>query len=153
MKKTAIAWVIRTVLLGLILVGVWLAFDCYVASEYRSPSGIHLAVRRQSSCCFRMSIDLLSVPPFFRMYQFSSVSACIGNLRHLDGAKEQCAMEKNLDAGAVVTAADLDPYIKGGTATVKCPCDPQKSFATSYRIEPLGTSPRCKIHPERHTIQ
>lgn len=80
------------------------------------------------------------------------VSACMSNLWQIDGAKDQAGMEKGLTNGTVVMAADLDPYIPGGTKTVRCPNDPQKSFATSYSVEPLGKPPRCKIHPDRHSI-
>ena len=89
---------------------------------------------------------------FHRSRVASRTSACIGNLRQIDGAKEQVAMEHKLSDGAVVTARDLDPYLKGGTTAVKCPGDSAKTFATSYSIGAIGTRPLCLNAPGSHVV-
>lgn len=94
----------------------------------------------------------IAIPSFLKSRLASRTSACINNLRQLDGAKEQYAMEANLNDGATVTAANLDAYIKGTTAATKCPSDPTKTFATSYTINVLGTSPTCQNVPASHTL-
>lgn len=79
-------------------------------------------------------------------------SACVSNLRQLDGAKEQAAMEHRLVDGTTVATADLDPYLCRGTAAVRCPCDSNKTFATSYRINVVGTAPVCLCVPLSHRL-
>ena len=44
------------------------------------------------------------------------LNAIAGNLRILEGAKEQYALEHRLTTTALVTEADLLPYLKGGLA-------------------------------------
>src|SRR5215831_4600558 len=68
----------------------------------------------------------IAVPNFIQARQTSRRNSCIANLKQVDSAKEQYAMESQLDTGATVTWAALVPtYIKsqpscpgGGTYTV-----------------------------------
>jgi hypothetical protein len=64
---------------------------------------------------------------------------CINNLRTIDAAKEQCALEKNLKDGQVVSATDISKYLPGGMMP-KCPDGGQ------YTINPIGKDPTCS-HP------
>jgi prepilin-type N-terminal cleavage/methylation domain-containing protein len=94
----------------------------------------------------------IAIPSFMKSRQASRTSTCINNLRQLDGAKEQCAMEKNLAESAAVSSTDLDSFIKGQTTAVKCPSDFTKSFDTSYTIGLIGSKPLCKNVPASHTL-
>jgi hypothetical protein len=64
--------------------------------------------------------------------------ACINNLRIIDGAKQQWALEHQKPAGALMTAADLAPYLKGNTLPV-CPA------GGVYTLNPVGLMPICNI--------
>ena len=94
----------------------------------------------------------IAVPSFVKARTTSQQNACINNLRQIDGAKDQWAIETNQAAAAAVVAADLDPYLKGGSADITCPADSAQAFASSYTINVLGTDPECQIVPADHTL-
>ncbi len=70
-------------------------------------------------------------------------AACINNLRMLDGAKQQWALEKQKPSGALLTAADIAPYLKGNTLPV-CPA------GGVYTFNPVGLAPICNL--PGHTV-
>jgi prepilin-type N-terminal cleavage/methylation domain-containing protein len=94
----------------------------------------------------------IAIPSFMKSRQASRTSTCINNLRQLDGAKEQCAMELNMAESATVVETQIDNFIKGGCTAVKCPSDPSKAFDTSYTIGLIGSKPLCKKVPASHTL-
>ncbi len=65
-------------------------------------------------------------------------NACINNLRQLDAAKQQWALEKNKTAVAVPTAQDLAAYFKEGVLPV-CPS------GGSYSLNAVGELPACSV--------
>src|SRR5688500_1271092 len=65
----------------------------------------------------------IAIPNFVKARTTAQKNACINNLRQIDGAKEQWALEEKKAAGATVGAAEqtlINKYIKG-EATPKCP--------------------------------
>ena len=66
------------------------------------------------------------------------VNACINNLRLINGAKMQWALEKQKPAGALLTAANLTPYLPNNTLPA-CPA------GGVYTLNPVGTPPICNI--------
>jgi hypothetical protein len=65
-------------------------------------------------------------------------NACINNLRQIDAAKQQWALENNKTEDAVPAAPDLLPYFKDGTFPV-CPS------GGVYTINAVGLPPTCSI--------
>ena len=65
-------------------------------------------------------------------------NACINNLRQIDAAKQQWALEKSKTADAVPTEQDLLPYLKDGVFPV-CPS------GGTYAINAVGEVPTCSI--------
>ena len=65
------------------------------------------------------------------------LNACINNLRQIDGAKQQWALENMKSAEAVPTAEQIAPYIKNGFPT--CPA------GGKYTIGKVGDAPTCSI--------
>ena len=63
-------------------------------------------------------------------------NACINNLRQIDGAKQQWALEKNKTTDAVPTEKDLLPYLKDGIFPV-CP------DGGTYSINNVEAIPTC----------
>jgi len=63
---------------------------------------------------------------------------CINNLRLIDGAKAQWALEKQKPKGALLTVADLAPYLKTNALPI-CPA------GGVYTINPVGYAPLCSI--------
>jgi len=68
----------------------------------------------------------------------ANANACINNLRQIDAAKNQWALEKNKSANDVPTVQDIAPYLKDNTLPV-CP------EAGTYSLNAAGVSPTCTI--------
>lgn len=66
---------------------------------------------------------------------------CVRNLRLMDAAKDQWAIENNKADTDTVTLTDTEPYIKGGVP--KCPA------GGTYTVTTVGAAPECSI--PRHT--
>jgi prepilin-type N-terminal cleavage/methylation domain-containing protein len=79
----------------------------------------------------------IAIPNFVRARQTAQQNACINNLRQIDGAKEQFALENNLGSSAVVASTDVATYIKGGFPT--CPA------SGTYGVAALGADPTCTV--------
>lgn len=82
----------------------------------------------------------IAVPNFVQARTSSRKNTCIANLKQIDSAKEQWAMDNKKDAGATVLSTDL----AGGTVSYI------KSFPTcpgggTYTINTIGTPPTCSV--------
>src|SRR5436190_433463 len=65
----------------------------------------------------------IAIPNFIKARQTSQQNACINNLRQIDGAKQQCAMELNKTASAAVTSAEIMSYLgRGSGSLANCVC-------------------------------
>jgi chromosome segregation ATPase len=65
-------------------------------------------------------------------------NACINNLRQIEAAKQQWALEKDKTADAIPTVQDLLPYFKNGVFPV-CPS------GGVYTIGAVGDLPTCSV--------
>ena len=90
----------------------------------------------------------LAIPNFTAARDRVRKDMCINNLRQLKLAKEQWALEYNKDYNDVPAAANLDNYVRDGTASLNCPLDAAQTFETSYDISNIGTDPTCIISNE-----
>ena len=54
----------------------------------------------------------IAIPNFVRARTTSQQNACINNLRQMDGAVQQYALENKLSSTATYALTDLQPYIK-----------------------------------------
>jgi prepilin-type N-terminal cleavage/methylation domain-containing protein len=91
----------------------------------------------------------IAIPNFVRARTTAQMNACINNLRQIDGAKQQWALEHQAVSTAAPGATDIQPYMgrgSGGTLPT-CPADSSKSFATSYVLNNVQTAPTCNIVP------
>jgi len=70
--------------------------------------------------------------------QRDQLSACINNLRQIDGAKQQFALEHQKPAGSLVSNDDLAPYLPNKTVPT-CP------GGGVYTLNPVGLNPICNI--------
>jgi hypothetical protein len=88
-------------------------------------------------------LAFIAVPNFLRARQTSSVNACINNLRQIDGAKQQWALENKRDRGDVPNWKDITPYIgrKGDGSDIIC------SHGGSYSntLGPVSNAPTCSV--------
>jgi hypothetical protein len=82
----------------------------------------------------------IAIPNFVRARQTAQMNMCINNLRQIDAAKQQWALENNKSKDAVPTWADLDKYLgAAGHAGLKCPA------GGTYSINAVSESPTCTI--------
>ena len=79
----------------------------------------------------------IAIPNFVKARTTAQKNACINNLRQIDGAKEQWALEKKKAPGAAVVVTEVEEYIKGGAP--KCPS------GGAYDYKAVDTSPTCTI--------
>jgi prepilin-type N-terminal cleavage/methylation domain-containing protein len=82
----------------------------------------------------------IAIPNFVRARTTSQKNACINNLRQIDGAVQQWALENKQAASATVVTADVIPYLK---SQVVCPSG-GTTFANSYAVSDAQTKPTCK---------
>jgi prepilin-type N-terminal cleavage/methylation domain-containing protein len=91
----------------------------------------------------------IAIPNFVKARSTAQMNACINNLRQIDSAKQQWALERGQQSSATPVESDIAVYIgRAGTATavastVYCPVDTGKSFATSYNVLACSVAPTC----------
>jgi len=82
----------------------------------------------------------IAIPNFVKARTTAQKNACINNLRQIDGAIQQWALELKKDAGATVLEVDVTPYLKN---SVICPSG-GTSFSDSYALRTVADQPTCK---------
>ena len=93
----------------------------------------------------------IAIPNFIRARTTSQTNMCIDNLRMIDAAKQQWALEQGQVGTALPKATDIQPYLGRGAGSLPvCPADPAETFATSYEMKNCQTPPLCKIVPATH---
>jgi len=83
----------------------------------------------------------IAIPNFVRARTKSQQNACINNLRQLDGAKQQWALENKQLPAATVGPGDVAPYLgRGGTGMYPtCPAN------GTYTLGDVATGPICSL--------
>ena len=83
-------------------------------------------------------LSAIAIPNFVKARQVSMQNACINNLREIQAAKNEWALENSKEPGAVPTEYDLTPYLRDGKFPV-CPA------GGSYTIGAVSNAPTCSI--------
>lgn len=91
----------------------------------------------------------IAIPNFVKARTTAQMNACISNLRQIDGAIQQWALDTKQSDTANVTAADVLPYLKNA---VVCPSG-GKTFADSYGLTTVSARPTCQKKPETHKLE
>ena len=82
----------------------------------------------------------IAIPNFVKARQTSQTNACINNLRIIDAAKQQWALEKGQQTTATPATSDIAPYLgRAGTAM------PGEPLGGTYTINALSVVPYCSI--------
>ena len=91
----------------------------------------------------------IAIPNFLKARSTSQQNACINNLRQIDGAIQQWALETGAKATDPVAGSNIQPYMgRGSTGLLPfCPLDASKTFALSYTVQDASTPPVCKQQP------
>jgi prepilin-type N-terminal cleavage/methylation domain-containing protein len=90
----------------------------------------------------------IGVPNAIRSRMTSTRTACINNLRQLDSAVQQWALETGKGPTSPVADADVVPYLHN---SVVCPAG-GTSLADSYALTVVGTQPTCLRVPLTHAL-
>jgi type II secretory pathway pseudopilin PulG len=90
----------------------------------------------------------IAIPNFVRARTQSQKNACINNLRQIDGAIQQWALENKKAAAAGVGFTDISGYLK---SAVICPLG-GTTFDDSYTILNVSTKPVCKKDATNHIM-
>ena len=91
----------------------------------------------------------IAIPNFVRARETSQKNACINNLRQIDGAVQQWALENKANTNAPVGFADVDDYLRN---EVTCPNDSANAFGSSYTLSTVNVKPVCQIRPDTHKL-
>ena len=89
----------------------------------------------------------IAIPNFVRARGTAQKNACINNLRQIDGAKEQWALENKKAGGTALSAGDetaMYGYVKGGQPT--CPA------GFTYTANAVDSLPTCGSTGLGHTL-
>jgi prepilin-type N-terminal cleavage/methylation domain-containing protein len=81
----------------------------------------------------------IAIPNFVRARATSQANGCLNNMRQIDAAVNEFALENKLTTGATVNFPnDLTPYIKLNSQSSVPPCP----AAGSYSVGTVGTIPQ-----------
>jgi prepilin-type N-terminal cleavage/methylation domain-containing protein len=91
----------------------------------------------------------IAIPNFVRARGTAQKNACINNLRQLDGAKQQWALENKVLSTVTPGSTDVAPYLGRGAlgAMPVCP------GGGTYAILALNTPPTCTISGHALLVQ
>ncbi len=81
----------------------------------------------------------IAIPNFVRARTQSQKNACINNLRQIDGAVQQWALENKQAPTATPANTDVFPYLK---SAVICPAG-GTAFSDSYQLGSVTNKPTC----------
>jgi len=95
----------------------------------------------------------IAIPNFVQARKTAQMNACINNLRQIDAAKQEWALENGKKGDAVPTVQDLTPYLRNGVYTI-----PNRTPYTNgsgifptcpaggiYTIGAVSNAPTCSI--------
>jgi len=81
----------------------------------------------------------IAIPNFVKARNTAMHYACINNLRQIDGAKQQWALENSKKADDIPTKDDIEKYLGRSGAWPVCPAN------GTYDIRSIGESPACSV--------
>ena len=92
----------------------------------------------------------IAIPCFVRARTQSQTQACINNLRQIDDADQEWALDNRKEATASVAFTDIQSYLKGA---VICPsAGSDATFADSYTLTTVSNKPVCNVVPTTHVL-
>jgi prepilin-type N-terminal cleavage/methylation domain-containing protein len=98
----------------------------------------------------------IAIPNFVRARTTSQMNACINNLRLIDAAKQQWALEQSQASTSTPAGSDMQPYLGHGSAgeLPACPADSTSTWTASYsaNIGNVSTKPQCSIVSSTHIL-
>ena len=85
----------------------------------------------------------IAIPNFVKARATAQANGCINNLRQLDAAANQFALENKKTTGSsITTATDLTPYIKLNASSLIPGCPAGGTYSATFTV---GTTPTCSL--------
>jgi prepilin-type N-terminal cleavage/methylation domain-containing protein len=82
----------------------------------------------------------IAIPNFVKARQTAQTNACINNLRIIDAAKQQFALENGKSSTYSPSSAEIVPYLgRSGNAM------PNEPLGGTYNINDMTTVPTCSV--------
>ena len=92
----------------------------------------------------------IAIPNLVKARSQSQVNACVNNLRKIDDATQEWALEHLQGPNSIVTFPDIQPYLK---SAILCPAaGAGATFATTYTLTTVSNVPTCQISPLNHVL-
>ncbi len=97
----------------------------------------------------------IAIPNFVRARSTSQQNACINNLRLIDAAQQQYALEKGISSSTALdaTGSQIQPYLGHGAGgeLPHCPLNgTDTTFADSYSLGTVTNTPVCVVQGTGH---
>ena len=90
----------------------------------------------------------MAIPHFARSRNTAHQTACLNNLRQIEGAVQMWALEQSKDSAQAVSYQDISGYLKNA---VVCPAGGTR-FDDSYTLTTVDTRPLCQRRPDTHKL-
>jgi prepilin-type N-terminal cleavage/methylation domain-containing protein len=96
----------------------------------------------------------IAIPNFVRARTTAQQNACINNLRQIDGAKQQWALQMKVSQTGSPASSDIQPFLgRGNNGTLpSCPADSTSTFGNSYIVGNVSVAPTCNINSTNHVL-
>ena len=89
----------------------------------------------------------IAIPNFVKARERAQINSCIANLRQINGAIQQWALEGKKGPGDAVVMGDLVPFLSGGVAPT-CPVG-----GAAYTMTTVANPPACPNANLGHALQ
>ena len=83
-------------------------------------------------------LAVMAIPSYVRSRTASQTSVCLNNLRQIDGAKAQYAIDSRLGTGDEVLGPELNDYLKNDWPI-------EEPSSGDYTANDIGSPPDCSI--------
>jgi prepilin-type N-terminal cleavage/methylation domain-containing protein len=85
----------------------------------------------------------IAIPNFVKARSVSQQNACINNLRYIDSAKQQWALETRQATNTTPGFSDISGYLR---ISALCPAAGSlTAFSSSYTMNDVGSKPQCAV--------
>jgi len=99
-------------------------------------------------------LGAVTIPHFVHARSLQTQDRCINNLRRIDAAKEQWAIDFKQTPAATPAFEDIRLFLKcdGNHSLPACPLDLSGAFQSSYLINGLTSAPVCLMNGTNHVL-
>jgi len=107
-----------------------------------SPKGAFTLVEIMIVVAIIGLLAAIAIPNFVKARTTAQMNACINNLRQMDGAAQQWALETKQPAGGSVASSHITPYLKLDSTGNLPGCPGGGSYSTTWTLD---VHPTCSL--------